>query len=81
MPYDPRLVSEGGNRGAGDTFKLKAPPGKFRVVKVDTFDGGDWVDGDYDTLVEAKRNCIGGEMLKAYIYDDKGNRIANEGRF
>ena len=50
MPYDPRPVSEGGNRGAGEEFQLKAPKDKFRVVSVDTFDGGDCCHGEKDNL-------------------------------
>ena len=40
MPYDPRPVSEGGNRGIDEQFSRKAPKGEFRVIGVDTFDGG-----------------------------------------
>lgn len=61
--------------------ELKAPKGKFRVVKVDTFDRDDWVDGDYDTLNTAKENAIGGEMLKAYVFDDVGCQLYNSGTF
>ncbi len=83
MPYDARPVSEGGNRGAGERFQLQAPKGKFRVVCVDTFDGGDWVNGDYDTKQEAIRTASekGGTMLRAYVYDDKGNQVSNAGTF
>jgi len=83
MPYDPRPVSQGGNMGAGETFTLTAPKGKFRVVGVDTFDGGDWVQGDFDTLdaAMAEARSKGGEMTKMYVYDDKGNRPGNFGRF
>jgi hypothetical protein len=65
------------------SLELKAPAGKFRVVGVDTFDGTDWVYGDYDTqeqalaLAEAK----GGEMLKTHVYDDTGRHIGGFGRF
>lgn len=83
MPYDIRPVSEGGNRGAGDTFQLQAPAGKFRVVCVDTFDGGDWVDGDYDSKEAAlkRANEKGGTMLKVHVYDDKGHHIGGAGTF
>lgn len=46
MPYGPRLVSEGGNRGIGEEYSRFAPKGKFRVVGVDTFEGTDWLEGD-----------------------------------
>lgn len=74
MPYDPRPISEGGNRGIDDTFSRKAPKGKFRVVGVDTFDGGDWVYDDMDTLEEAKKFADekGARMLRIYVYDDIG---------
>lgn len=83
MPYDARLVSEGGNRGAGELFKLRAPAGKFRVVCVDTFDGGDWVDGDYDTREAALKRAQekGAPMLCAHVYDDQGKHIGNVGTF
>ena len=51
--YDPRPISEGGNMGMDETFTRKPDEGKnFRVVGVDTFDGGDWVQGDFETLEE-----------------------------
>ena len=83
MPYDPRPVSKGGNRGMGELFSRAAPEGKYRVVCVDTFDGGDWVQGDFDTK-KAALACAkdkGGEMLKAHVYDDKGRHIADTGTF
>jgi hypothetical protein len=63
--------------------ELKAPEGKFRVVGVDTFDGTDWVEGDFNTKEAALRhaNLRGGEMLKMHAYDDKGNHISEAGRF
>jgi hypothetical protein len=83
MPYDPRPVSEGGNRGIDETFSRAAPKGKFRVIGVDTFDGGDWVQGDFDTkeaaIAEAQKR--GGEMTKMHVYDDKGRHVADAGRF
>ena len=62
---------------------LKAPPGKFRVVGVDTFDHTDWVDGDYDTREEAlaRARSQGGEMLKTHVYDDQGRHIGDAGKF
>jgi len=65
------------------TLELKAPPGKFRVVGVDTFDGTDWIYGDYDTIEEATSlaNSKGGEMLKTHVYDDAGKHCGGAGRF
>lgn len=63
--------------------ELKAPEGKFRVVGVDTFDGTDWVEADYDTkeaALQAARHR-GGEMLKMHVYDDKGRHLGEAGRF
>ena len=85
MPYDPRPTTEGGNRGIDVDFSRKAPPGKFRVIGVDTFDGGDWLDGDFDTLTEAKNHIIektrGTQMLMMYIYDERGRYTEGAGKF
>jgi len=64
-------------------LELKAPIGKYRVVGVDTFDGTDWVKGDYDSPEEAIRvaNMHGGTMLKTHVYDDRGRHIHGAGRF
>ena len=47
------------------TVPLIAPIGKYRVVCVDTFDGGDWIHGDYDTAADAieQARAKGGVML------------------
>jgi len=65
------------------TVKLRAPKGNFRVVCVDTFDGTDWVQGDFNTKEEALKlaKIKGGTMLKAHVYDDKGNHINGFGSF
>jgi hypothetical protein len=83
MPYDPRPVSEGGNRGIDELFSRKAPKGKFRVVGVDTFDGGDWIQGDYPTKAKAIEvaNDKGGTMTMMYVYDTKGRYIHSAGTF
>lgn len=62
---------------------LKAPEGKFRVVGVDTFDGSDWVEGDYDTREKALEvvRRKGGTMLKMHAYDDRGKHIGEAGSF
>lgn len=83
MPYDPRPVSEGGNRGIDERFSRAAPRGKFRVIGVDTFDGGDWHEKDFDTALEAVAHARsrGGDMLRMYVYDDTGRHIGNAGTF
>lgn len=83
MPYDPRPVSEGGNKGIDEEFSRKAPKGKFRVIGVDTFDGGDWVEDDFDTREEAieRATTKGGEMTKMHVYDDRGQHIHDAGTF
>lgn len=83
MPYDPRPISEGGNRGIDEAFGRAAPKGKFRVIGVDTFDGGDWVQGDFATRDEALAcaRSKGGEMTRMYVYDDMGRHLGNAGTF
>lgn len=85
MPYDPRQVSEGGNRGIDEEFSRKAPKGKFRVIGVDTFDSDDWVEGDFDTLKQAQKHANertkDKQMLKMHIYDDTGNHCYEAGTF
>lgn len=84
MPYDPRPVSKGGNRQFGvDLGGLQAAPGKFRIIGVDTFDGGDWLQDEVDTLAEAVKIADehGGEMTKMYVYDDQGKRVHSAGTF
>ncbi len=83
MPYDPRPTSRGGNRGIDEIFSREAPEGKFRVVGVDTFDGTDWVKGDFPTLEEAIKVADeeSGKMLKMYVYNDKGKHLYNAGKF
>jgi hypothetical protein len=64
-------------------IKLQAPRNKFRVICVDTFDGGDWIEGDFDTKEQALE-CArkkGGEMLKTHVYDDNGNHVGEAGTF
>lgn len=85
MPYDPRPVSQGGNAGIDETFSRKAPAGKFRVIGVDTFDGDDWVEGDFDTVnlarAHAAKKTAGEQMLKMHIYNDQGIHVAAAGTF
>ena len=101
MPYDPRPTTEGGNRGIDIDFSRKPPKSKkrstnklgkkkkkakkFRVVGVDTFDGGDWVVGDYTTLEKAQKvvddKTRGAQMLKMYVYDQDGKCVYSGGSY
>lgn len=83
MPYDPRPASEGGNRNIDEGFSRQAPAEKFRVIGVDTFDGGDWVQGDRDTLAEARELAKekGGEMTMMHVYNDQGDNVGSAGTF
>lgn len=83
MPYDPRPVSQGGNRGIDERFTRAAPKGKYRVIGVDTFDGGDWVQGDFATREEALSvaQSKGGEMTVMHVYDDNGRHVGRAGTF
>mgnify|MGYP003419577282 FL=1 len=83
MPYDPRPISEGGNKGIDEEFSRKARKGCFRVISVDTFDGSDCHHGDRRTLeramVLANTHC--GTMQRAYIYDDQGKCVWSGGSY
>jgi len=83
VPYDPRPVSKGGNRGIDELFSRCALTGKFRVIGVDTFDGTDWQEGDFETLALAKEHADkkGGEMTKMHVYDDQGHLVHEAGTF
>lgn len=61
----------------------KAEKGKFRVISVDTFDGTNWIEGDFDTPGEAFKvaNEKCGCMLKTHVYDDEGNHLHDVGSF
>ncbi|HCM43666.1 TPA: hypothetical protein DIS55_01800 [Candidatus Kaiserbacteria bacterium] len=78
-------VQRNENSGIDVDFSRNAPKGKFRVVSVDTFDGTDGVDGDFDTLGLAEayiaRATEGQEMLKMHIYDDKGDHVGEGGSY
>lgn len=79
MPYDPRPISQGGNRGIDEEFSRQAPEGKFRVVSVDTFDGTDSMSGDFDSLDLAmgyvNEQVKDEDMLVMYVYDDTGSLL------
>lgn len=82
MPYDPRHISQGGNRTTTQK-DLIAPPGKYRVVLVDTFDGGDCILSTTSDKQKAIKLADekGGQMTKVYVYDDKGCQIHSAGTF
>lgn len=61
--------------------ELKASKNKYKVVKVDTFSNEDWTDGEYDTIEEAFKHCKGGNMLKSYVYNDKGECLKSDGTY
>lgn len=65
------------------TLELKAPPGQFRVICVDTFEGDGWVQGDFETHSKAidVATEIGGVMLKTHVYDDLGHHVFEAGTF
>lgn len=62
-----------------------APVGKFRVIGVDTFDGDDWIEGDFESLDKArahvKERTKGKQMLKMHIYNDQGKHAGKAGVF
>ena len=80
MPYEPEK-----NAGIDTAFLRGAPKGKFRVVGVDTFDGTDWVEGDFDSAAEAvdcaRSRTADEQMLKMHVYDDAGRHIGDAGTF
>ena len=63
----------------------KPPKGKFRVVGVDTFDGDDWVAGDFDTRESALNYVLaetsGKQMLMMHVYDDTGRHVGSGGNY
>lgn len=63
--------------------ELKAPRGKYRVVGVDTFDGEDFLIGDFDSKEEAIQIAHerGGHMRKTHVYSDAGKHIGEGGSF
>ena len=68
----------------GPNNELKAPPGKFRVIGVDTFEGPleDYLIGDFedkDVAIKTATNKAG-DMNPCYVYDDQGKRIFGAGR-
>lgn len=69
MPYDSRSISKGGNQ----QFSREAPKGKFRIIGFDTFDNSEWVEGDFDSLLQAKKyadkKTKDKQTLKMYVFD------------
>ena len=78
MPYDPSS-----NSSIDKSFSRQAPPGKFRIIGVDTFDGSDWLENDCDTLegVQKLVDEKGDKMTMMYIYNDKGEYVGETGTF
>ena len=64
--------------------ELKAPPGLYRVIGVDTFEGptADYLIGDFASLQKAEKAAQdeGGEMNPCYVYDDKGKMAFEAGQ-
>ncbi len=63
-------------------FSLSAPPGKLRVVKVDT-KGWYFLICDCESRSDAEKRArsIGGDAATIIIYDDKGQIVvANDAR-
>ena len=59
--------------------KLKAPPGKFRVVGVDTFEGpdADYLMEDLDSMAAAQRLADenAAPHNPVYVYDERGELV------
>ncbi len=66
-----------------DQKAMAAPKGKFRVIAVDTFDGSDWIHGDFPTKHEAIEEAEkkGGTMLVTHVYDEDGHHVGTGGSF
>ncbi len=80
MPYEPEK-----NAGIDKDFSRSPNQKKFRVVGVDTFDGDDWIEGEFDTLQEARKHVAmktaGKQMLVMHIYDENGRHVGAAGTF
>lgn len=64
-------------------ISCEAPKGKFRVIGVNTLDDTDWLEGDFDTLNDAKlrADVKGGQTRKIYVYDEHGKSVYDSGTF
>lgn len=53
------------------------------MIGVDTFDGTDWHERDFDTAKEATDHARqrGGNMTKMYVYNDHGEFVSEAGVF
>ena len=60
--------------------ETRAPKGKFRVIGTDHFPvpPEDWLQGDFDTLEEAKKNCTPNAMTSYEVRDDCGKRVFSQ---
>ena len=73
VPPKDFLGWEGGKLSQED---FKAPKDEFRVIGIDLLNSEDWFQ-DFKTAKKAIKYSDDnkGELLKTYIYDDKGKRI------
>lgn len=73
VPPKDFLGWEGGNLSQED---FKSPKDEFRVIGIDLLNSEDWFQ-DFKTEKKAIKYADEkkGEMLKTYIYDDKGKRV------
>lgn len=59
-----------------DENKITKP---FFVIGVDTFDGTDWVEGQFDAMPDAlnhaMRETAGKQMLKMFVYNRDGSKL------
>jgi hypothetical protein len=61
--------------------KLKAPPGKFRVIGDDLRDGHSFMVGDFDALETAEQRAKerGGVGTPTHVYNDRGELVVRYG--
>jgi hypothetical protein len=82
-----KVTSDGRREQARAVVYLdhKAPPGKFKVIGVDTFDGTEWEAETFDrhdlAMAYAKNKTAGKQMLMYYVYNDTGRCVGEAGDF
>jgi hypothetical protein len=71
-----------------DIEARKAPPGKFRVVAFNPVDSSDWIEGDFDTEVDAVTfsktkivEFINKQAMVLYIYNQVGDLTGQSATF
>ena len=54
-----------------------APKNKFRVIGVDIFYGGEWIEDEFNNLPEAIKYVKekSDRLTKLYVYNDKGDCV------